>query len=87
MADPFSSQGASISGPAFNAAAVTPHDDNDLATVARALYVGGEGDVAVITKGGNAVTFVGVLAGSILPVSVSRVKDTGTDATNIVALW
>jgi len=53
----------------------------------RGLYVGGAGDVAVtMAEDGNNVTFVGVLAGSILPVQVTKVLSTGTTATNIVAL-
>jgi hypothetical protein len=73
--------------PAEHAAAVTPSDDTDLDTPARALYVGGAGDVEVITTGGETVVFVGVAAGSILPVRTARVKAANTDATSIVALW
>jgi hypothetical protein len=51
------------------------------------LYVGGAGDLRVITSGGDDVTFYGVEAGSFLPVSVLKVWATGTTATNILALW
>lgn len=68
------------------AAAVTPSDTADLDAVA-AIYVGGDGDVAVITEGGNTVTFAGMSAGDILPVAVARVMDTNTDATNLIAIW
>lgn len=83
-ADPFvpSSDG----DPATYAVAVTPNDGADLAAAARSLYVGGAGDVKVTTTGGDAVTFVAVPAGSILPVRVARVWSTGTSATSIVAL-
>lgn len=50
-----------------------------------ALYVGGGGDVAVVTVAGTTVTFVGALAGSILPIQCKKVLD-ATTATNIVGL-
>ena len=75
-------------GPADNAAAVTPADGSDLANPARALFVGGAGAVKVDMVGGTtAVTLTGVVAGSVLPIRVSRVYSTGTTATNIVALY
>lgn len=51
-----------------------------------ALYVGGAGDVAIVTFAGTTVTFVGVLAGSIIPVTCKQVLSTGTTATSIVGL-
>lgn len=71
---------------AQNAYAVTPSDSTDLAAPARALYVGGSGNVKINDSGNGAVTFVGVAAGSILPVMARRVYATGTTATNIIAL-
>lgn len=73
--------------PAENAFAVTPNDSTDLTHSSRALFVGGAGDVKVDTKGGDTVTFVGVTAGAILPVRVTRVYATGTTATSIVAVY
>ena len=73
--------------PASNAFAVTPADGSNLTHAARALFVGGAGDVKVDTLGGDTVTFTGVLAGSILPVRILKVYATGTDATNIVAVY
>ena len=54
------------------------------------LYVGTAGDLKVITAGGDTVEFIGVLAGSFIPVQVTRLfktGQTGTAATNILALW
>lgn len=69
-------------------AAVAPNDTTDLTTGAtRALFVGGAGNIAVIMEDGSAVTFNGVTAGTLLPISVSRVKATNTTATNILALY
>jgi hypothetical protein len=53
----------------------------------RALYIGGAGDLAVTTSLGEVVTFVGVQAGTILPIRVKRVNTSGTTATNILALY
>lgn len=75
------------SEPAGHAFAVTPNDSAELSYITRALYVGGAGSVAVVTAQGDAVTFVGVTAGSVLPVRVRKVNATGTSATNIVGLY
>jgi hypothetical protein len=48
------------------------------------LYVGGAGDVAVVTEGGDSVTFVGVQAGQYLWVRTSKVMSTNTTATSIL---
>ena len=74
-------------GTGYNYGAVTPHATNLLAQQARALYIGGAGDIIVINPNGTAVTFVGVLAGTILPIQTSRVIAIGTTATNIVAIY
>jgi len=71
---------------ARRAFAITKNDDNELAYVTKAIYVGGAGDVAVRMYDGTDVTFAGVAAGTILPIMVKRVLSTGTDATNIVGL-
>lgn len=86
MADEFSTHSRTRDGPYDRAAAVTPDDNADLADVASALLVGGAGNAAVVTAGGDAVTLTGLLAGHVYRVRVKRVKSTGTTATNIVAL-
>lgn len=85
--DTFSRFQATVISPLTSAASVTPHNTNELEYVTRALYVGGVGDVAVTMQDGGNVTFVGVPAGTTLPIRVKIVKATGTDATDIVALW
>lgn len=87
MADKFSNHAPGLESPIQNAAAVTPNDSTDLANFARALWVGGEGNVALDTVGGDTVTFTAVPAGTILPVRVARVRSTSTTATNIIAVW
>lgn len=78
------------------AAVVTPSDTVDIPYVGGdtytnkwpcVLYIGGAGNIRVLTAGGDDVTFNGVVAGTFLPVQVVRVFSTGTTATNIVATW
>lgn len=73
---------------ANSGAAITPSNDsaNDF-NACSAIYVGGAGDVAVVFPGGTAVTFVGVPAGTVLPVRAVRVNSTNTTATSMVALY
>ena len=82
----FNTYTAGLDSPANHAETVTPSDSVDLTTVARALYVGAAGDVAVLMNDDSTATFVGVAAGSILPIRVKRVNSTSTTATSIVAL-
>jgi len=73
--------------PAGDAEVVTPHDTNNLAKTSRALYVGVGGDVSVeMAQTGSAIVFTGVLAGTVLPIRITRVNATATTATNMVAL-
>jgi hypothetical protein len=51
------------------------------------LFIGGAGNVAVTTLGGDDVIFNAVPVGTILAVQVLKVKATGTTATLINALW
>lgn len=78
---------ANATAPAHSAAAVTTSDSTVL-PITRALYVGGAGNLTVtMGEDENNVTFVGVLAGMVYPLQVSKVLATGTTATNIVALY
>lgn len=87
MADDFSSFQASLVSPAVKAVAISPDNDNDLAKISRAVYIGGAGDLAVILEGDTAVvTFVGMLVGVIYSIRAKRIRSTNTTATNIVAL-
>lgn len=68
-----------------NAEAVTPSDSTNVAGLA--LWVGGAGNISIITAGGQTVTLSGVQAGTLIPLEFSRVRSTGTTATNIVRMW
>lgn len=87
MADRFSKYYAHLDDPAENGAAVTPSDTVDLPTASRFIWVGGAGNIALITVGGDTITLNGCLAGTMLRVRASRILATGTTATNLVALW
>jgi hypothetical protein len=85
--DDFSSLPQGINGPASKAVPITPSDGADIAVATRGIYVGGGGDLRVDMQGGGPpLTFVGVAAGTILPIRVSRVYNTGTTATNLIGL-
>ncbi|TMV86888.1 hypothetical protein FGG78_19355 [Thioclava sp. BHET1] len=73
--------------PFQDAAAVTPDDDGDLPVLPRALYLGTGGDLAVVTAGGQSVTFSALPDGSLLPLRARRIAATGTTAGAILALW
>lgn len=87
MPDPFSSHATALDSPARRAASVTPADGTDLTTTARALWVGGGGNITLDTAGGDTVTIPNIPDGAVLPVTARRIRSTGTTATNIVALW
>lgn len=87
-ADPFAFHQDGLTAPAENAVAVTPSNSTDLTTATRALYIGGAGNISVETVGGqSSVVFVGLAAGTVLPLRVTRVNSTSTTATSIVALY
>lgn len=73
--------------PARDASAITPSDAETLAEFTRSIYVGVGGTIAVVMASGGEVTFVNVQSGSVLPIRVSKVKSTGTTATNMIGLY
>ena len=77
--------GMKVYASGMNYGAVTKSDTTPLDF--NAIYVGGAGDVAISSSSdATAVTFVGVTAGSFLPVKGKRVMSTNTTATDIVWL-
>lgn len=60
--------------------------DQELPQGCRAIYVGGAGDMVVTMWDGAVLTFVGIGAGSILPIRARTIAMTGTTATAIIAL-
>lgn len=53
----------------------------------RGIYVGTTGNVVAVDADNNAITFVAVPAGALLPISAKRVNSTNTTASNLVALY
>ena len=65
--------------------AITPSDSEDLAVKPRAIFVGGDGAVAMVGADGVEVIFT--FAAGWHPVSPHRVKATGTTATGLRGVW
>lgn len=53
----------------------------------RALFIGSGGSLSARGRNSVDVTFVAVQTGAILPISCTRVNNTGTTASSIVALY
>lgn len=74
--------------PSRNGVAVTPSDTQNLAGGAcRALYIGTTGNVSAVFPDGTQVTFNSIAAGVVLPIQALRINNSGTTASNIVALY
>ncbi len=83
--DRYEGDGDDLLSPASEAAAVTPSDTVALPVASKRLWVGGAGNVKVLTTGGSTVTYTAVPAGTYLQVRAAQVFATGTTATNIIA--
>ena len=79
---------ATSTSPAITYTAVVPSDTVDILGGFRSLYIGAAGNLVLISFDDvpTPITFVGLLAGTILPVIGKRVNATGTTAGSIVAL-
>ena len=86
MPDRFSDYAGGLESPATDGFAVTPNDAADVASITRAVYVGGGGNLAVTLASGAELTFTGLAGGTLLPVRLRRIKATGTTATALVGL-
>ena len=51
------------------------------------LYVGGAGNLKVITAAGDEVIYVDIQKGTFLPIQVIRIITSGTTATDFIAHW
>jgi hypothetical protein len=70
--------------PACHAAEVLPSDTEQLSAVSKRLFIGGAGNVTLVTIGGQTVEYASVPAGTYLQVRATQVMATGTTATGIV---
>jgi co-chaperonin GroES (HSP10) len=75
-----------VQSSAQKAVDVIPSDATVLA-VTKGLYMGATGDVAVTMVDGSQVIFKNLSGGIVHPLSVTKVKATGTTATNIIAVY
>lgn len=83
--DTYKDKVLSASDPVRSVVSVTPDDNTDLIRIPRALYIGGDGDIALILADDlQAVTFKNVTG--FLPLMPKRILATGTTATSILAL-
>lgn len=79
-----------VDSKAKNAETVSPVDEEDLDSITQGLYIGVSGDVTVtlenMTDDTN-ITLKDLAAGVIHPLKIKRVWETGTTATDIIALY
>ncbi len=85
-ADTFSSYQVGLNSPYANAFTIVPHNTNALAFDTRAIYVGGDGDITLVTTGGDTITLIAVNAGNIYPIRANIIK-TSSSATYMVGLY
>ena len=85
MVDRYNGSGDDLLSPASLAAEVIPSDVAALPIASKRLWVGGAGNVSIVTTGGVSVVYSAVPAGSYLRVRAAQVNATGTTATNIIA--
>jgi hypothetical protein len=85
MSAPYLTADATVS--ARRAAEVVTSNTVTYESPTRGVYVGVGGNVKVDMVSGGTVTFVGVVAGTLLPIQVERIYATGTTATSMVALY
>lgn len=86
----FSQNDSAILSPYMRAASVTPSDTEDLPEVTRALNVYGTGShhaVKVQMLGGGDPVIIYTANGTFVNIRVTRVYQTDTTATSIVALY
>jgi hypothetical protein len=87
----FSQSESSILAPYTRAVSVTPSDTTDLAEVPRAVNFlkggGGHASMTVILEGDSQSVTLYLSHASIYPIRPRRILATGTDATNIIALY
>lgn len=88
MADNFSEYDPGLSSPVTGGEAVDIGSGDHTATeTGRALWVGTTGNVKVDTSDGDTITINNVQDGTVLPVRVTKVYQTGTTASNMVIFW
>lgn len=75
-----------LTAPALDHFSITPSNSVNFNIMARAIYVGVGGDIAIVSSRNNAVTYLAVPQGTVLPVVALRVNSTSTTASSLVGL-
>lgn len=78
---------ASPTRPAATYANVSASDTVNFDPPARAVRFGSAGDAELVDMDGNVTTFVGILAGELIPGQCLRVNSNNLTAGNIVAFY
>jgi hypothetical protein len=87
MADRFDTQTDSLSQPARDAFAITPHATNEIDPLPKAIFIGTGGNITLRAADGSAdVLFKNVASGQILDVRARFIRTAGTTAADIVGL-
>jgi hypothetical protein len=87
MADRFDTQIDTLSQPARDAFAITPHATNEVDPLPKAIFVGTGGNITLrAADSGADVVFRNVASGQILDVRARFVRASGTTAADIVGL-
>lgn len=86
-ANAFIGYSSKLDSPATGGEAVTPSDSADLGYTSRGIYVGTAGNVAAVMLNGAVLTFKNVPAGTLLPIRCSRINNTNTTASDMVAIY
>lgn len=67
--------------------AVSQTIGNNIARMARRIYVGAAGDLHLISASGSDVFMFGVPAGSVVDIETAIIKSDTTTATKITVFW
>jgi hypothetical protein len=85
MVDKFRKAFSTIDGPSSDGFAITP-GANLFAQSTRAIYVGGGGNITLLTVGNTVLTFTSVGTGTIIPIRATAVYANST-ATSMVGMF
>lgn len=93
VSDKFQKQETGLDSPAEDGFTITPDNNANLSEYPRAIYVGGAGDIVLVTKKGTELIFYGCLVGTVIPIRVKKILVNSSDsptvtttATNLIGL-
>lgn len=83
MSNPFETHEPGVTASAIGAYAVTPNDSTDLTQTIRAVTINGSGTVSFVSSIDGQTYTTGALPVGSYPLFASRIRSTGTTATDI----